>query len=593
MALFDFYFYEAKKGKKDKEDNKNRAVIRRGEEVILRLQTASNTIEGWRQAWEEELNTSSNRDMEWMNELDIIEDNEGAFASWSDRYIWLKIVIAYSLKTGKDFFKGVDYVSFFQRGLDQIDKENENKEEGKAEKEDEGFKNVLWADMQPIGELYALMGKGRTGGLPAWAIPFIKRSLQELGEHPDLETQQRYLLQLYGTGLVMAENTRDFVLFSRGIFELDDRYLSLQEKQRMLSWAVEKNIQVDATPIKNHEPSQKDSRRPPSASSPEHHPTLIHIIADQYLRHYDLENALAFWQKLSNQPLSLRLLLKLYSGNSPYVFFGVVLVVLLLLGYEVALQPPLAAVLAMAWAGVFAVVLLGFLGYILIDFLRRGGFVFGHLFMQRLIGASIVGLAVIALTPEGWQMGLYPQSGNWALVTLGGFFLAWFFLFFKIYQERARTGYFLDRMEEESDEKSKWDIIQRHITSLLKSVSLDQRQRFKKDIFGISVKVLFIHALLTVVIAFLVSGFLFHVFHEILTISDSKLITDHTIKQLPWGSICRIDVDPDHKTVAIEFVGNSFSFGFSPKLILMWSSVGLLLGAFAQLIWDDTVLASV
>jgi len=207
--------------------------------------------------------------------------------------------------------------------------------------------------------------------------------------------------------------------------------------------------------------------------------------------------------------------------------------------------------------------------------------------MQRLIGASIVGLAVIALTPEGWQIGLFSQWGNWALITIGGFFLAWFFLFFKIYQERARTGYFFNTTDEISSTETGGQTFWKHITAFFKNFELDQRQRFKKDVFGISIEVLLIHALLTIIIAFLVSGFLFHVFHGILAASD------HTARTVGWGTVRSIEFGDDPKAVAVEFVSRHFSFGFSPKLILLWSSVGLLLGAFVQLIWDDTVLASV
>ena len=574
------------------EDEKGpvRVVVRHGEAVLLDLTAKEDNLEAWRDAWKKKRNDQDDFQAIKKNvticidKLDIIKDKNGSFSTWTDRYTWLKVVIAYLLhfeeaknKAEAASLLKIDYGEFFAEGLKQ---------------EPETFSVALWEDMHVVGELCVILQKNMDGqenmngkNLKTWGLSFIKNSLQATDQTGDERSIQQRILQLSHVGLVLSENTKDFAYFSHKIFQINEEHLDKHQKHRALHWALDKVIHLDAPANKKKQNVEREptydgdqSQSTITVAKPraEHHPSLIHIIADQHLRHYDIERALGAWEKLQHKPLPLRMLLNVYTGNGPYIAIILWLILLALLEMEITISPGGAAVLA----GLIGVGMTIFLFCVATDFVRRRGYAFGHLFLQRLIGASMAGLTLIALTADGWEMGLFIQRVNWFLVTLGGFFLADFFLFFKIYQERARTGYAFDGARggksfdqtQSSSSKSKF--------SFRNWFWKDARQTFKKEIFGVSFRILTLHVLLTMMIAFLMSGMLYHAFQKILDIQATSI---------PIANCCQV-TRIGNIAVALE-VGRHFSFGFSPKLILLWSSMSILLGAFVQLLWDETLLA--
>ncbi len=596
---FDFFFTPP-----TKEQESHVAKLRRRDLIICELKAGSNTVNGWREAWEDQIKAKEDQTNEEkkgenegtfheaMTSLDIIRDKDASFSSWADRYVWMKIVIAYLLVVSSQKDQ-----KFVEKCLERMDPQFF--EEGlKDTPQDPSLREALLEDMLAVGELYVLrqihLKPEHPDPLQVWGLAFIKANLRS----SDVERHPSHLVQLYATGLVLAENTQDLTTFTQKLFQMDDLQIKPLEKRDLLHWTVEKVNQLDEAfdrpPKQAVKPSKALSPNDDADQRPEHHPALIHIISDQYLRHYDIENAFTFWEKLKDSPSALWVLLRIFAGNHPSILFGVFLVTLVLLEIEMSLGKDAAMatiIMAVTVAGALMMLLLWFA----FDFIRRKGYAFGHLLWQRLIGASILGLSVIALTPEGWQIGLFSPWGNWALVTLGGFSLAWFFLFFKIYQERARTGYSFESAREKSggaDREKPQTLISQAVIFLGRQLRREHRQYFKKDIFRISWKVLVIHAFLTLIITFLVSGSLFHIFQNTDPIADSVYKINQSPTSWVFKGIKHGAVNNDEIVIAVTLEKAPYlSFGFSPKLILLWSSISILLGAFVQLLWDETLLA--
>ena len=491
----------------------------------------------WAEAWGdffEEKNPSVTNIINHIVSIEVREEKTDTFVSSYERYVWITIVLAL-LSYLKNTQEQANYeVSELISRIHSYLQDQWKRAEipffffDPIKKEDDAIKEAMWHDMRPFVEFGIISGKRSDVAARKQIRHFLEGFIRQTRkEHKERSSRDSLpllgLLQLYVASLVFGVNTADLGKWVNRIFRLDDEVVNPFLKRDMLIWAVEKVGEL------KKQDDDSESRQA----------VLIHAIGDNYFRNYDVDNALTFWSKLEKKTFPLPLLIKIYHGYSPYVLVGSWMIGLLLLWQKIAFDPDFVGFIA----SVFAVITILLLFGVAASFVRNRGFVFGHLFLQRLVGASVVGLSILAVTPEGWRIGLCSNPLAWIIIISSTFFLAWSLIFFKIYRDSIRSGY----------------------NFVTEKVSLH------KKTFSISSKILAIHAIFTLIIVFLVSGFLSHIFiPELLQQCEES---NRMISSSDW-------------------VWGALEFGFSPKLILLWTGISIFIGVFAQLLWDEHEVTS-
>lgn len=285
--------------------------------------------------------------------------------------------------------------------------------------------------------------------------------------------------------------------------------------------------------------------------------TIASLMAQHYLDQYSLDDAVAIWEKMSKVKPDrlLRALLSVY--RRPWLYVAMTIVLLLLLfsllvfsgeDYEIwALLP--AALLLLLSISVTLYVLIT----ITIRLVRRQGFSYLELFLPRLLGSIVVGLSIIALENTVWEITMNIPWANWALIVLASFggALAYFFL-----DVHKSTRMLPTQMREEEQQRGR----RCSVNSITRSVQTTFR------VFAIGV----LEALgLTTLISSL---------FPLQPITDTQpLLTWYWVEAGKVNGLFTIKIFGDQGLLLM----------YSPRLIVLWAGLALLIGAFAQLLWQD------
>ncbi|MEW6029686.1 MAG: hypothetical protein AB1554_09405 [Chloroflexota bacterium] len=284
--------------------------------------------------------------------------------------------------------------------------------------------------------------------------------------------------------------------------------------------------------------------------------SIIGAISAYYLRRYDFERAIEFWNLLDEKDRLLRQILKLYGRTWKYVvtmIVGMVAAVaaiwlntantfspavkIFLSNFPlVVLLPPLAAI------PFFAI-------YIFIRFIVvRKGPEYIEMFFPRLLGAIVVGLSVLLFQDTSWNFGMKLSAANLALIGMVVYPMALLYIFINVHKELRYLTYDAGA----DSNKGKQNLMMKHSI------------RVSLKIFSIGLLESFVAVLVTS--SLLYQGVLLDDYSKLRCFSQCSLTATWNI-----GSI---------------------SIGFFPAIIFLWTGLSLLIGAFAQLLWQDKNLTS-
>jgi len=268
--------------------------------------------------------------------------------------------------------------------------------------------------------------------------------------------------------------------------------------------------------------------------------TIVSMISDYYMGLYDLTQSANSWKELETKDWLLRLLLSMHCSPQHYavgslVFFLLMAVLSFLnkpsFRFLAPWQPLISqvALIALALLYSFTIAVILWIGYRLfwekdVHYLQ--------LFMPRLVGAIVVGLAVLLVQDTPWRLGILSAPLNLGFVCLLVYSLSFGYIFREVYT----TIRYLP-------------IYQEHGRGVIKHALVETRK-----IFSI--------ALVEALVAVILSSTIFFPAMGLEGIEG------------PWG-------------IVSFSAGGIFSFGFSPGLVVLWTGLTLFLGSYVQLFWQN------
>lgn len=282
--------------------------------------------------------------------------------------------------------------------------------------------------------------------------------------------------------------------------------------------------------------------------------SVISAISAYYLRRYDFERAIEFWNLLDEKDWLLRQILRLYGGTWKYVAVTIAGIVAataavwlndanaissdmqIFLSYFplAVLLPPLAAI------PLFAI-------YIFIRFVViRKGPEYIEMFFPRLLGAIIVGLSVLLFQDTSWNFGMELSTANLALIGLVVYPMALLYIFINVHKELRYLTYDDDAGQNKGKQNS----------------MMNRSIRVSLKVFSIGLLESFFAVLIT-------SSLLFR-----------GVFNNSQPYCFPQGNLW------------VTWNIGRFSIGFFPTIIFLWTGLSLLIGAFAQLLWQDKQITS-
>jgi len=281
--------------------------------------------------------------------------------------------------------------------------------------------------------------------------------------------------------------------------------------------------------------------------------SILGAISAYYLRRYDFERAIVFWNLPDKKDWLLRQILKLYGATWKYVAITIVgmgaattaILLKAFYNFSVPIQNILSDLpLVVLLPALFAIPF--FAIFILYRFFAvKKGPEYIELFFPRLLGAIIVGLSVLLFQDTSWNFGMQLSLLNLALIGMTIYPMALLYIFINVHKELRYLPY-----DEAAPEGKQNLTMKRSITVSLK-------------IFSIGLLESFFAVLITS--ALLYKGVFTE--HDICKFAQSGLATTWDIKGM-------------------------ISVGFFPTLIFLWTGLSLLIGAFAQLLWQDKQITS-
>lgn len=287
-------------------------------------------------------------------------------------------------------------------------------------------------------------------------------------------------------------------------------------------------------------PSRLDQRREHSG---ERLMQVISLISEHYLNRYDLDRSIGFWEKANSKDPVLRLFLVLhrrpcYLLLAQLLFLGVPSFFAYRHWSTAALSPltldllDLRSIVILIWYAVLLILLFA----ILVQVLRRR-WLYSQLLLPRLLGASVVGLAVLLLDDLPWKIGVRCSLVGWLLVALFTYLGSFLYVFIEIYN----TTKFV-------------------------------RGRSIQDALKSSIKIYLIALSETLLIVTVASSLVFPVVNlgSSLRTGDSLGICVNWCATLIPGLMCDL-----------------LSFSFYPALVSLWTGVALFIGSFVQLMWQE------
>ena len=282
--------------------------------------------------------------------------------------------------------------------------------------------------------------------------------------------------------------------------------------------------------------------------------TIASLIAQHYLDRYMLHRALHVWEKVAHLKRDrwLHGVLMLHRKPGRWLLFTLLIL-------WIAWWAP--------WIGIFTLLtsLLIFLSISIMAakrFLRRQGFPFLELFLPRLAGAVVVGSSILALENTVWDVSIKMPFFSWAIITATSSLGALAYIFLEVHKTKR-----LQPLESQGGKKK----TPGENMSPLMSRSVSVSWRF-----------FLIGALEALGINMLVASFL------PLDQQVDQQVLDRSSILAAWHGLRFLAFKSYGVVVDGSIWGQPFiHLTFFPKVIILWGGLSLLLGAFAQLLWQD------
>ena len=280
--------------------------------------------------------------------------------------------------------------------------------------------------------------------------------------------------------------------------------------------------------------------------------TIASLIAQHYLDRYMLHRALHVWEKMAHLKKDrwLQGVLMLHRTPGRWLLFT-----LLMLG--ISHRVP--------WIGI-SMLLASLLVFLFISimtakrFWRGQGFPFLELFLPRLAGAVVVGSSILALENTVWDVSIKMPVFSWAIITATSSLGALAYIFLEVHKTKRLQPLELRGEKEKTHGENMSPLMSRSV--------------------GISWRFFLIGALEALGINMLVTAFLPLDQQVLDSPSTFTLAAGHSWRFLAFKSYGVVVDASIHGQPFIHLT-------FFPKVIILWSGLSLLLGAFAQLLWQD------
>lgn len=282
---------------------------------------------------------------------------------------------------------------------------------------------------------------------------------------------------------------------------------------------------------------------------------IVGAISAFFLSQYDFEHALYFWDFVSKKDWLLRGILAFYRNPKKYILgillwigFATVLTILRPFFDSKTLYYSLIsyAVLMMLIPALVFIPAISVFVTCRFIFTRRGP-EYIELFFPRLLGAIIVGLSVLLFQDTSWYFGLQLNILNLLFICLATYPFALLYIFINIHKELR----FLPIYDSSIRGKENPSTMGRSLSVSLKVLSI---------------------GLFEALLAVLFSSTVFYY---------NGAIDPATIQSLV-----------DHGLAITWEINGLITIGFFPTLVLLWTGLSLLIGAFAQLLWQDRQIIS-
>jgi len=346
------------------------------------------------------------------------------------------------------------------------------------------------------------------------------------------------------------------LLIENETLDLNERreHLDLILAQRMTDsdrWALLMDILVDL----------KEDAQEYSENS-EVMETIASLMAQYYLNRYDLNWAISIWVEVNKTRKDKILCILLYFYRLRPYSVALFLVILTVCSF--------VPVIASCVAYVVLSLLFLFFGFGLVAigvrFFKKKGFSYLELFLPRLLGSIVVGLSILALESTVWEITLDMDWGNWLLTIFASYLGSLAYLFLDVHKN---TRLLPDKLDSEGTEEKKT-----RLTLMGRSIQTTFR------IFAIGLLEAFVFT--TIVSALIPFNALGETFRS--WIEEGITLVD-------WGGLV-LKVLQENGLPAQVFILQLFgtdglTLAYFPKLIMLWTGLSLLTGAFVQLLWQD------
>lgn len=311
--------------------------------------------------------------------------------------------------------------------------------------------------------------------------------------------------------------------------------------------------------------AKKDSRHLPRLTA------MVSAITQYYLKQYDLERAIEFWRHMDcKRDYILHGILALYQSPQRFVFVLSVWIISTLL-------PNLEwATYLVAWSAsiLLSVTLIVFvfgIYTILVRFLRRHGVDYIELFLPRLLGAVVVGLSILVFENTVWDISLKIDWLNWSLICLATYTASLAYIFTDVH----KTTRLLPSVAEPVSPKERATVVHNPTSRSLETTW----KVFCIGLFESLIASLLVSSILgSAVLPDQITGWL----------ANGK-------EFLRWDPIVQamtlVGSDQSLLGFAWRFWGTS-TFVYFPRIVLLWTGLALLIGSFAQLLWQDKQITS-
>jgi hypothetical protein len=303
---------------------------------------------------------------------------------------------------------------------------------------------------------------------------------------------------------------------------------------------------------------------------------IVGLISDHFLDRYDLDQAVAFWEKSAPADLLLTRIVGLYKHPRRPLAVGLAAFLVLagLAWLNVSdygqVQPwqSLMTCLALVILGTLYSVVVVIVGYLVYRITWKHDLYYTQLFLPRLLGAIIVGLSVILLQDIPWQIGAQKEPLNFALMCLIVYLLSFIFLYIVVYQAVKFLPASPDPVHLQPatlPSASRWPkrlaIFRRNAPSAATRIYRSAAERAMAvswRIYTLGVLESFLTVMITTTLIYPATE-----------LELQRDLIGYVGFQSPW-----------------------LSFSFFPALVFLWTGLALFVGAFVQLIWQERRITS-